>query len=52
VHKVFVIPGNDLEISDAVLTTFELVIGVFNWTVTALSPWIKEDQSKFNLFFI
>jgi hypothetical protein len=43
---VYVIPANILENGEAAYTHFELVIGVFNWTVTALTPWIKEDLSE------
>jgi hypothetical protein len=45
-HEVYVIPANILENGEAAYTHFELVIGVFNWTVTALTPWIKEDLSE------
>jgi hypothetical protein len=45
-HEVYIIPGNMLESGEAAYTNFELVIGVFNWTVTALTSWIKEDLSE------
>jgi isopentenyldiphosphate isomerase len=45
-HEVYVIAENILEVSDAAYTSFELTMGIFNWTVTALSPWIKEDPSE------
>jgi hypothetical protein len=47
---VYVIPGNILENGEAAYTKFELVVEVFNWTVTALTPWIKEDPSEQNHF--
>ncbi len=46
VHNIYVLAGNALELSPAVPISFELVVGVFDWTVTAASPWIKEDPSN------
>jgi hypothetical protein len=42
-----------LEDSPPIIIEFDIVVGVYNWTTTALPLWIKEDPginiSKFDV---
>ena len=51
-HQIYVVPSNALEDGSSTNVSFTLIVGVFNWTVTALTPWIKEDPSMLHFIQI